>query len=299
MSRLDEPMAEAARSRRPGGKDSEPEAPLTVIRPTRGWLPLDLREVWRYRELLVQLAWRNTTVRYKQSVVGVGWALIKPVVSMVVFNLVFNKMARLSTEGIPGPIFYYSGLLPWLYFSGCLTAASQSLVGGRNMVTKVYFPRLVLPMSYLFGGLVDFGVQIFVLAGMMAWWHARITVTWAACWAPAFILLAMAASMAFSLWLTALMVKYRDVGHALPFLVQIGMFLTPVVYAGAKVPQHWRMVYALNPMAAAVQGFRWSLTGVDRPDALALAVGCAMTLAVLIGGLYFFRRTERTFADII
>ena len=279
--------------------DSLSSTHVKVIEPSKGWLSLNLREVWRYRELLQLLVWRNTIVRYKQSVVGIGWALIRPLTSMVIFSVIFGRLAKLPSDGIPYPIFTYVALLPWHYFAGCLTGASGSLVGGAGLVSKVYFPRLILPLSNLFSGLVDFCISFTVLIGMMIWYRGQITVTWGVLCLPLFILLAMMTALAVGLWLGSFMVRYRDVGHLLPFITQVWMYLTPVAYSASLVPGRWRLVYALNPMAGVIDGFRWALLGRSQPDWGAMAISTAATILILIGGLYYFRRTEKTFVDIV
>lgn len=278
--------------------------PVTIIEPTRGWLALNLREVWRYRELILLLVWRNTVVRYKQSVIGIGWALLKPLISMVVFSLVFGKLLGISTGATPRAIFYYSALLPWLYFTGSLTGAGGSLVSGRSLVTKVYFPRLALPISYLFTGLIDFAISFVVLIGMMIWFRNQIQVTWlGCCLVPLFLLQAMATAFAVSLWLSSLMVRYRDVQHVMPFVIQIWFYMCPIIYPMAAVrkalPEFWRFVYGLNPMAGVINGFRWALLGTTQPAWTPMVAGMGSTLVILLGGLYFFRRTERTLVDIV
>ena len=278
---------------------SAPSEPITIIEPTKGWLSLNLREVWRYRELLQLLVWRNTVVRYKQSVVGIGWAIIKPVTSMIIFSIILGRVAKLPSDGIPYPIFTYVALLPWNYFAGCLSGSSGSLVGGAGIVSKVYFPRLILPLSTLFTGLVNFCISFTVLIGMMIWYRDQITVTWGIVLLPAFLLLAMMTALAVGLWLSSFMVKYRDVGHLLGYIAQVWMYLTPVAYTSTLVPARWRLVYGLNPMAGVVDGFRWALLGRSQPHWGALALGTAVTIVILIGGLYYYRRTERTFVDIV
>lgn len=270
-----------------------------VIEPSKGWLSINLREIWRYRELLQLLVWRNTIVRYKQSVAGIGWAVIQPVTSMVVFSVIFGQLAKLPSDGIPYPIFTYVALLPWNYFAGCLSGSSQSLVGGAHLVSKVYFPRLILPLSTLFTGLVDFAVSFTVLIGMMVWYRHQIAVTWGIVLLPMFLLMAMMAALAVGLWLTSLMVKYRDVQHVLPFLVQVWMYLTPVAYSAGLIPDRWRLVYALNPMAGVIDGFRWALLGRSQPNWGAMAISAVATTVLLLSGLYYFRRTEKTFVDIV
>lgn len=277
----------------------DPARLVTVREPARGRLRLDLAEVWRYRELLGLMVWRNTVVKYKQSVLGLGWALVRPVVSMVVFTVIFGRMAKLDSDGVPYPIFAFVALLPWTYFAGALAGTSGSLVGGSGLLHKVYFPRLVLPLATVCTGLVDFALSFLILAGMMIWYHDAIQVGWGIVLLPFFLLMAMASALAFGLWLSGLMVRYRDVQQLVPFLVQTWMFLTPVVYSSAEVAEPWRVVYYLNPMAGVVDGFRWALLGTPAPDGLSLAVSLSVVALVLVSGLYFFRKTERTVADII
>ena len=268
--------------------------------PSRGWLALNLREVWRYRELLGLLVWRNTIVRYKQSVIGIGWALVRPIVSMVIFSVIFGRLAKLPSDGVPYPIFTYVALLPWMYFSGCLNGTGGSLVAGAPLLRKVYFPRLVLPLSQLFTGLIDFGISFAVLLGMMVWYRDAVGVAWVgvAC-LPLFLLLAMLAAFASGLWLSALSVRYRDVQHLLPFLTQIWMYMTPVAYTATLVPERYRVLYALNPMVSVVNGFRWALLGREAPAWPTMAASAGVTVLIMVGGLYFFRRTERSLADIL
>jgi lipopolysaccharide transport system permease protein len=277
----------------------DPARLVTVREPARGRLRLDLAEVWRYRELLGLMIWRNTVVKYKQSVLGLGWALVRPVVTMVVFTVIFGRMAKLDSDGVPYPIFAFVALLPWTYFAGALAGTSGSLVGGSGLLHKVYFPRLVLPLATVCTGLVDFALSFLILAGMMIWYHDAIQVGWGIVLLPFFLLMAMASALAFGLWLSGLMVRYRDVQQLVPFLVQTWMFLTPVVYSSAEVAEPWRVVYYLNPMAGVVDGFRWALLGTPAPDGLSLAVSLSVVALVLVSGLYFFRKTERTVADII
>ncbi|MFP6905957.1 MAG: ABC transporter permease [Verrucomicrobiota bacterium] len=277
----------------------DPARLVTVREPARGRLCLDLAEVWRYRELLGLMIWRNTVVKYKQSVLGLGWALVRPVVTMVVFTVIFGRMAKLDSDGVPYPIFAFVALLPWTYFAGALAGTSGSLVGGSGLLHKVYFPRLVLPLATVCTGLVDFALSFLILAGMMIWYHDAIQVGWGIVLLPFFLLMAMASALAFGLWLSGLMVRYRDVQQLVPFLVQTWMFLTPVVYSSAEVAEPWRVVYYLNPMAGVVDGFRWALLGTPAPDGLSLAVSLSVVALVLVSGLYFFRKTERTVADII
>ena len=273
---------------------------VIVIEPSRGVAALQLGALWEYRELLGFLVWRDVKVRYKQTALGVAWIVVQPLVSMVIFSVLFGYLLQAPSNGVPYPIFAYAGLLPWTYFAGSLTRAAQSLVGSANLITKVYFPRLVIPLSGVVGGLVDFGVASLVLAGLMVWY--RVPPTANIVWLPAFLLLAMATALGFGLWLGALNVRYRDVNYLVPFLVQIWMYVTPVIYSVTLIPERYRWLLALNPMTGVVEGFRWALLGgvmdAEPPGAL-FAVSVAITLVVLVSGAVFFRSTERTFADII
>jgi lipopolysaccharide transport system permease protein len=276
----------------------EPGRPLVHVRAVSGLLPLNLREVWDCRELLGLLVWRNTIAKYKQSVAGIGWAIIRPVAMMVVFTFLFGRIARLDSEGLPYPIFAYAALLPWAYFATGFGGVSMSLSGNLGLMSNVYFPRLVPSLAAVLTGLVDFAISFLVLLALMAWYHASVTVTWGVALLPAFLVLAMATALGFGLWLASLAVRYRDVQHLLPFLTTIWLYLTPVAYSVGEVPQRWRVLYTLNPMATVVQGFRWGLLGARAPDPAGAAAGCLVALAVLIGGLYVLRRTETTFVDI-
>ena len=277
----------------------EPPPHALIREPVRSWLSLDLRDVWRHRELLALLVWRNLIVRYKQSVVGIGWAVIRPVTSMVVFSVIFGKLAKLPSDGVPYPIFTYIALLPWNYFAGCLNGTSNSLVDAKAIATKVYFPRLILPLSYLFTGLVDFCIAFLVLVVMMCWYHDFVSVSWHVLLLPLFMLLAMLTALACGLWLGSLMVKYRDVKQLLSYMIQVWMYLTPVAYSTSLVPDRWRFVYSLNPMACVIDGFRWALLGRAAPHWGGMAVSLCVVVLLGFSGLYYFRRTESTFADIV
>ena len=274
--------------------------PTIVIEPTRGLAALQLRALWEYRELLGFLVWRDVKVRYKQTALVVAWIILQPLVSMVIFTVLFGYLLQAPSDGAPYAVFAYAGLLPWNYFAGSLTRSSQSLVGSANLITKVYFPRLVIPISGVVGGLVDFGVASLVLAGLMALY--RIPPTANIIWLPAFLLLALATALGFGLWLAALNVRYRDVNYLVPFLVQIWMYLTPVIYSVTLIPERFRWLLALNPMTGVVGGFRWALLGgvmATEPPGLLFGVSVGITLVVLVSGAIFFRSTERTFADVI
>jgi lipopolysaccharide transport system permease protein len=271
------------------------ETSTIVIRPSRGWVSLDLRDLWRYRELLYFLTWRDIKVRYKQTVFGAAWAIVQPFFTMIVFSVFFGQLVRVPSDGIPYPIFAYSGLLPWQLFSQAVTRSGNSLVSNRHLITKIYFPRLAIPVSAVLPGLVDFGIAFVVLLVMMVYYHIAPTV--AVLTLPFFLLLAVAAALGVGLWLSALNLQYRDVGYTIPFLTQFWLFATPVVYPSSLIPEEWQVLYGLNPMAGVVEGFRWALLGKAPPGPfLMISVGAVMLL--LIGGLYYFRRMEKTFADV-
>ena len=271
--------------------------PTVVIQPARGWISLQLRAVWEYRELLYFLVWRDIKVRYKQTALGAAWAIIQPFFSMVVFSLFFGRLAGVPSDGIPYPVFAYCALLPWNYFAGAMDRAGNSLVGNANLITKVYFPRLVIPISAVAAGLVDFTISFVVLLGLMLYY--KITLTWMIFTIPLFVLLAVLTALAVSLWLSALNVQYRDVQYMIPFLIQAWMYASPVAYSAGLIPTGpWRIIYGLNPLAGVIQGFRWALLGGNPPDEL-MVISVVMVLLLLVSGLYYFRRMERTFADVV
>ena len=278
------------------------DATVTIIRPPRGWLALNLRDLWQYRELVYFLTWRDIKVRYKQAVLGVGWAIIQPLLTMVVFTVIFNRFLGVQPDqGIPQeyyPIFSFAALLPWQFFQGALQRASVSLVANSNLLTKVYFPRLIIPASAVTAGLVDFGFSFLVLIGLMVYFG--VSFTFKLLWLPVFLLVALLTALAVGLWLSALNVQYRDVQHMVPFLLTIWMYISPVVYPidVISVAPVWQVIYALNPMVGVIQGFRWALFGTN-PPGMMFAVSMTMVLVLLISGLYYFRRMERTFADLI
>jgi lipopolysaccharide transport system permease protein len=260
-------------------------------------MSLKLRELWEYRELLVFLTWRDVAVRYKQAALGVAWAILQPLLTMVIFSVIFGQLAKLPSDGIPYPIFSYAALLPWQLFAGALQRAGTSLVGNANLLTKVYFPRLIIPLSAVGAGLVDFAIAFVVLMGLMLWYG--ITPTWAILWLPLLVLFALLTALAVGLWLSALNVQYRDVQHAIPFLIQAWMYASPVAYSAGLIPSgKWRIVYGLNPLAGVIQGFRWALLGGQPPDELML-VSVVMVVVLLVTGLFYFRRMEKTFADVV
>ncbi len=274
--------------------------PTTVyIKPSSGLAALNLRDLWVYRELVFFMIWRDIKVRYKQTALGAAWAVLQPVLTMLVFNFLFGNIAKLPTDGgIPYPIFSYTALLPWGLFATALNSASRSLTSNQNMITKTYFPRLVLPMASVLGGLLDFAIAFVVLIGMM--FYFGITPGIHAIWAlPLFILLSIVTALGVALWLSAINVQYRDVGYALPFLSQFWMFVTPIAYSSSVISERWQMIYALNPMAGVVNGFRWALLGVGNPPDMLIGISAAISVLVLLSGLVYFRNMERTFADTI
>ncbi|HKP82180.1 MAG TPA: ABC transporter permease [Pyrinomonadaceae bacterium] len=271
--------------------------PRFRIEPATSWPSIGLRELWDYRELLYFLTWRDIKVRYKQTVLGAAWAVIQPLFMMLVFSLFFGKLAGVPSDGIPYPVFSFCGLLPWQLFSYSLTQAGNSLVGSQNLITKVYFPRLVVPISAVLGGVIDFAIAFVLLLGMM--FYYGIVPGWQMVALPGLVLLAVLAALGVGLWLSALNVQYRDVRYTIGFLVQFWMFATPVAYPSSIVPEKWRVLYALNPMVGVVDGFRWALLGKPESPGVPLLISVIVVCALLAGGLYYFRRMEQQFADIV
>lgn len=271
--------------------------PISVYEPTYGWLSLRLGELWHYRELLYFLTWRDIKIRYKQTALGIAWAILQPLITMVIFSVIFGQLADLPSDGIPYPVFSFAALLPWGLFSGALQRAGTSLVANSNLITKVYFPRLVIPFSAVAAGLVDFSISFVVFLGLM--FYYRITVSWMILTIPLFAMLAVLTALAVSLWLSALNVQYRDAQHMIPFLIQAWMYASPVAYSAGLVPEGpWRIVYGLNPLVGVIQGFRWALLGGNPPEEL-LAISVVIVILLLVSGLFYFRRMERTFADVV
>lgn len=267
------------------------------IRPATGWPSVGLKELWQYRELLYFLAWRDIKVRYKQTALGIGWAIIQPFFIMLVFSIFFGHLAKVPSDGIPYPLFVYCALVPWNLFAHSLTESSSSLVANERLITKIYFPRLIVPISAVLAGLVDFAISFIVLVAMMIYYGVAPGVM--ALSLPLFVLLAVMTALGAGLWLSALNVRYRDVRYVLTFLTQLWLFATPVAYPSSLVPEPWRAVYGLNPMAGVVEGFRWALLGkAGRPGSL-LVVSILVAILMLVSGLFYFRRMEATFADVI
>jgi homopolymeric O-antigen transport system permease protein len=271
--------------------------PTFSIDPPEGWADIGFRELWDYRELLYFLTWRDVKVRYKQTALGAAWAIIQPLFMMLVFSLFFGRLAKIPSDGIPYPIFTFCALLPWQLFAHALTESSNSLVANERLITKVYFPRLVVPIAAVLGGLVDFAVAFAILLVMM--FYYGIVPSWAIVALPGFLLLAVMTALGVGLWLSALNVKYRDVRYTINFLIQFWLFATPVAYPSSIVPQKWRALYGLNPMAGVVEGFRWALLGKQEAPGTMLWVSVAVVILILIGGLCYFRRMEQQFADVV
>jgi lipopolysaccharide transport system permease protein len=273
------------------------------IRPRSGWRALDLGELWRYRELLFFLAWRDITVRYKQTALGVAWAVIQPLFTMLVFSIFFGALAKVPSDGLPYPLFVLVALLPWQLFAYALTQSSTSLVAEQRLITKVYFPRLLVPLASVMSGLADFVVAFVLVLGMMAYYAMSsayvVPLTWNLLAVPLLILIALATALAVGLWLSALNVQFRDVRYTIPFLTQFWMFASPVAYPASLVPEPYRPLYGLNPLVGVVEGFRWALLNAPAPDWGMMAVSAGVVLAMLVGGVYYFRRLEKTFADVV
>jgi len=291
-------MSSASEANLQFGVLSEKDAPRVLrIQPSRGWVSLRLNELWAYRELLYFLVWRDVKVRYKQTALGALWAVIQPFSTMVVFSLFFGKLGKIPSDGIPYPIFSFAALVPWTFFASGLGHASTSLVGSANLIKKVYFPRLVIPVSSVLSGVVDFVLAFVVLIGMMLYYGIVPGVR--ALWLPVFLLLAFVTSLGVGLWLSSLNVKYRDIRYVVPFITQFWLFATPIAYPASLLPQPWRTVYGLNPMVGVVEGFRWALLGTSSSAGWMVFVSALVAVLVLIGGAFYFRRMEKTFADIV
>jgi lipopolysaccharide transport system permease protein len=291
-----------------GGEESEPRPttfaketldtiPVTVIEPSHGWVALKLRELWEYRELLYFLTWREVKVRYKQTALGAAWAIIQPLFTMLIFSLFFGKLAKVPSDRIPYPLFCLAGLVPWTFFANGLSQSSTSLVTSSNLISKIYFPRLSLPASAVLSGAIDFTISFAFLLGMMAYYRQSLTLR--CMYLPLFVLLAFVTALGVGLWLSALNVEYRDVRYVIPFLTQFWMFATPIAYPSSLLHEPWRAVYGINPMAGVVEGFRWALLGADTAPGPIIAASSLTAAFMLTGGAFYFRRMERTFADVV
>ena len=268
-----------------------------LIEPPRNWLNLHARELWQFRELLFFLVWRDIKIRYKQTIIGVGWAIIQPVLTMVIFSIIFGNLLKTPSDGIPYPLFSFAALIPWQLFSRALSDSANSLINNQQMVTKIYFPRLFLPAASILGGLLDFGISMLVLFAMM--FYYRVKITWAICTLPAFILLAILTALAAGIWLSALNVRYRDIKYVLPFLLQIWLYATPIAYSTRIIPEKWRFIAGLNPMSGVVNGFRWALLGQTSETSILLSISIVIIIFLFLSGLAYFQYMEQTFADIV
>jgi len=275
------------------------EQSIQVIRiePSRGWVPLQLKELWAYRELLYFLIWRDVKVRYKQTALGAAWAIIQPVFTMILFSLFFGRLGKIPSDGIPYPIFAYAALVPWTFFSHGLSQASNSLVGSANLIKKVYFPRLCIPIASVASGLIDFALAFIVLLGMMFYYGLFPTIN--VIWLPLLLLLTLLTSLGVSLWLCAMNVHFRDVRHTIPFLTQFWLFATPIAYPSSLLSEPWRTLYSINPMVGVVEGFRWALLGTQTAPGPMIIVSSLAALALLVSGTFYFRRLEKSFADVV
>jgi lipopolysaccharide transport system permease protein len=271
--------------------------PVFRIEPTHGWISLKLHELWEYRELLYFLAWRDIKIRYKQTVLGAAWAIIQPFFTMIVFSIFFGRLAQVPSDGVPYPIFSFAALVPWTFFANSLNQSSNSLVSSAQLIQKVYFPRLAVPIATVFSGILDFALAFIVLLGMMLYYGILPTVN--ALWIPTFFLLALVTSLGVGLWLSAMNVRFRDIRYTVPFLTQFWMFSTPIAYPSSLLSEPWRTLYGLNPMVGVVEGFRWGLLGTTTAPGLMIVVSSLMALAILVSGAFYFRRVEKTFADVV
>ncbi|HTP08223.1 MAG TPA: ABC transporter permease [Anaerolineae bacterium] len=292
QSTLDTVRTEDVKIKAPGR-----HATAVVIQPSHGWSALGLREMWHYRELMYFMIWRDIKVRYKQTALGASWAILQPFLTMVVFSLFFGRLAGIPSDGVPYPIFSYTALVPWTFFANGLTLASNSLVNSANLLSKVYFPRLIVPTATILSGIVDFALAFVVLAGMMLVYGIAPTIN--LLWLPLFMLLALITALGAGLWLSALNVKFRDVKYVVPFLTQLWMFLTPIAYPSTMLPEPWRTLYGLNPMAGVIEGFRWALLGTQMTVGPMIFLSAVAAVILLITGAIYFRRMEKTFADVV
>ena len=271
--------------------------PVVRIEARGRWMALDLGELWAYRSLIYFLIWRDIKVRYKQTVIGAAWAVLQPVLTMLVFSLFFGKLAKIPSQGLPYPIFYYCALLPWMYFATAMQGATNIVVENQRVITKIYFPRVALPVASVMSGLVDFAISFVVFLVLMAYY--RIVPTGAVIWLPLFTLLAVLTALGVGLWLSALNAMYRDVRYVVPFLIQFWMFASPVVYPSSLVPAKWRWLYGLNPMAGVIEGFRWALTGHGQPPSILLAASSLAVVFLVLSGLVYYHAVEGTIADVV
>ncbi len=273
------------------------DIPIIRIEPSRGWVSLKLRELWEYKELLYFLVWRDIKIRYKQTVLGAAWAIIQPFMTMVVFSLFFGRLAKIPSDGVPYPIFSFAALVPWTFFANGLSKASNSLVSSSNLIKKVYFPRLAIPIANVLSGILDFVLALITLIGMTLYFGIVPTIN--VMFLPFFLLLALVTALGVSLWLSAMNVQFRDVQHIIPFITQLWFFATPIAYPSSLLSEPWRTIYAINPMVGVVEGFRWALLATDTAPGSTIWMSSGVALALLVSGLFYFRRLEKTFADVV
>jgi lipopolysaccharide transport system permease protein len=291
-------MTVTKKRKRSRGNSAADQGPsMVILKPSRGWVSLGLRELWAYRELLYFLVWRDIKVRYKQTILGAAWAIIQPFFTMVIFSIFFGSLAKIPSDGIPYPIFAYAALVPWTFFANGLRHSSTSLVGNASLINKVYFPRLVIPISTVLSGIVDFLLAFAVLLLMM-WFYGTVP-TVAVAWLPLLLLLALVTALGVGLWLTAMNVQFRDISYIVPFLVQAWMFATPIAYPSSLLEEPWRTIYGINPMVGVVEGFRWALLGTDTAPGPVIYVSVLVAVLIFVSGLFYFRRMERSFADVV
>jgi homopolymeric O-antigen transport system permease protein len=271
--------------------------PTIVIEPRRGLFDLGLKSIWEYRELLYFLVWRDLKVRYKQTIIGIGWAVLQPLITMLILAVIFGHFVKIPSDGVPYPIFAFCALLPWNYFATALNRCIVSVMADSHVISKIYFPRLILPFAGTISGLVDFAISLVLFLGFMVWYE--IGIAWWLLTLPFFLMFALVTALAVGLWLSALNVRYRDVTYTIPLLIQVWMFASPVVYPVSLISEKWRFLYSLNPMAGVIEGFRWALLGKASPDFSVMAVSALVVMSLLAGGLVFFRNMERTFADFV
>lgn len=281
----------------PDSLKSTDDSPVLNIEPSRAWVSLRLGELWEYRELLYFLTWRDIKVRYKQTVLGAAWAIIQPLFAMMIFSFFFGRLAKIPSDGMPYPLFSFAALVPWTFFANGLNQSSNSLVASANLIKKVYFPRLTIPVATVLAGLVDFALAFIVLLGMMALYGVAPTINML--WTPLFLLLSLVTSLGVGLWLSALNVQYRDVRYIVPFVIQVWMFSTPIVYPSSLLSEPWRTIYGFNPMVGVVEGFRWALLGTNTAPGATIAVSSLAALMILLSGAFYFRHMEKTFADVV
>lgn len=297
-SKLARAVASPGQTHTNNGRNSPLARPVRLrIAPSRGWVPLKLDELWEYRELLYFLVWRDIKVRYKQTALGAAWAVIQPFMTMVVFSLFFGHLAKMPSDNIPYPIFTFAALVPWTFFANGLNQSSNSLVGASNLITRVYFPRLIVPLAAVAAGLVDFFIALVVLLGMMVYYGLLPTLN--VIWLPSFVLLACVTALGVGLWFSALSVTYRDVRYIVPFITQFWLFATPIAYPSSLLHQPWRTIYGLNPLVGVVEGFRWALLGANTAPGPIIVISACMALIILVTGAFYFRRVEKTFADTV